>query len=96
MLRVFCSLTQGLFFGYRWYDQHQVAPLFPFGHGLSYTSFAYSDLLIKAGGAAPSDAATLAFALGNTGALAGAGACRVVTVTNNGEIFQLIVMHFLH
>jgi beta-glucosidase len=66
------TYTEGLFFGYRWYDQHQVAPLFPFGHGLSYTTFAYSELLIKAGGAGPTDAATLAFALGNTGALAGA------------------------
>ena len=36
--------ANGIFQGYSWYDKHDVAPLFPFGHGLSYTTFGYSKL----------------------------------------------------
>ena len=62
------QLTNGIFQGYRWYDKHEVAPLFAFGHGLSYTKFSYSKL-----NAAPhGDGFDVSFVVRNTGSRAGA------------------------
>ncbi len=58
---------EGAEVGYRWYAQQGHTPLYPFGHGLSYTSFAYSDLTVEGG-----DTITASFTVTNTGERAGA------------------------
>ncbi|MDR2378951.1 MAG: glycoside hydrolase family 3 C-terminal domain-containing protein [Bifidobacteriaceae bacterium] len=58
---------EGLFVGYRWYDRRKLAVQYPFGHGLSYTSFAYSDLSAEA----DEDGVAVAVRIENTGRRAG-------------------------
>ncbi len=62
---------EGIFVGYRYYDKKELVPLFPFGHGLSYTSFAYSNLNLSADKITESDKLTVTFDVTNTGAVAG-------------------------
>jgi beta-glucosidase len=60
--------TEGIFVGYRWYDTNGIAVQYPFGHGLSYTSFEISDASVKKSGKGFKVSATLK----NTGERAGA------------------------
>jgi beta-glucosidase len=62
--------SEGLLVGYRWYDAKNIAPLFPFGYGLSYTTFGLHNLSISA--ARGATAANVSFDVVNTGPRAGA------------------------
>ncbi|WP_246562233.1 beta-glucosidase [Streptomyces roseirectus] len=59
------AYTEGVHAGYRWYDAQGVRPLFSFGHGLSYTTFAYTGLAVRADGRGGVEAE---FTVVNTGA----------------------------
>jgi beta-glucosidase len=67
--------TEGIFVGYRHFDKSGIKPLFPFGYGLSYTTFAYKNLMVTP--AAGSENATVAFDVTNTGTRAGADVAQV-------------------
>lgn len=62
-------VANGIFQGYRWYDRFAIEPLFPFGHGLSYTQFQYGDLDIDDAGRGGLD---VSFVVRNVGRVAGA------------------------
>jgi beta-glucosidase len=64
--------TEGVFVGYRHFDRSTIKPLFPFGYGLSYTSFKYSDLKITHEPGGGKDLVKISFAVKNIGSRAGA------------------------
>ncbi|HEX4703959.1 MAG TPA: glycoside hydrolase family 3 C-terminal domain-containing protein, partial [Pseudonocardiaceae bacterium] len=66
------AYSEGIYVGYRWYDEHHQTPLFPFGYGLSYTSFDYSNLKLTHKSGNSSDPVTVSFDVTNTGKVSGA------------------------
>jgi beta-glucosidase len=62
---------EGLFIGYRYYDAKELPVLFPFGHGLSYTTFAYSNAQVSAKTFRDVDGLTVTVDVTNTGHMAG-------------------------
>ena len=62
---------EGIFVGYRYYDRKKIDPLFPFGHGLSYTKFKYSNLRLSADSITPNDTLSIKLDVTNTGKLTG-------------------------
>ncbi len=66
------ELTDGVFCGHRHFDKQGIEPLFPFGYGLSYTSFEYKDLKLSASEITADDTLRVSFQLSNTGKRVGA------------------------
>ena len=62
---------EGVFVGYRYYDKKEMDVLFPFGHGLSYTTFQYSNLRLSADAITDKDTLTVTVTVTNTGDRAG-------------------------
>ncbi len=66
--------SEGIFVGYRWFDRKGVEPEFPFGYGLSYTTFEYSDLKLAS---KRNGEVHVTFKIKNTGTRDGAEAAQV-------------------
>lgn len=68
---------EGLLIGYRWYDAHDLEVSYPFGHGLSYTTFDYSDLRVTITDDGEQPRVAVALTVTNTGERAGAEVVQV-------------------
>jgi beta-glucosidase len=64
--------SEGVFVGYRHYDRSETKPLFPFGFGLSYTTFAYSNLSVAPASGSLDQSVIVSFEVKNTGRREGA------------------------
>lgn len=62
------TYSEGLYIGYRYFDAHHLTPLFPFGYGLSYTTFRFSRIGVARNGRG----ASISYTITNTGRRAGA------------------------
>jgi len=67
-----CRYDEGVFVGYRWIDKHKITPLFPFGHGLSYTTFEYGKASVDNTAISPDGTVTVTVPVTNSGNRAGA------------------------
>lgn len=63
--------NEGIFVGYRWAEKNKIAPLFPFGHGLSYTTFAYGTPVASSKTMTADGNIQVSLTVKNTGAVAG-------------------------
>lgn len=72
------TFKEDIFVGYRYFDIYNVTPQFPFGHGLSYTSFSYSGFNVST----TNRSATVSFTITNTGKVAGAEVAQVYVKQN--------------
>jgi beta-glucosidase len=80
------SYGDDIFVGYRGYEHNHTQPLFPFGFGLSYTSFAYSNLAIHEDPGATAGAYTVGFDVTNTGKREGADVAQIYVSEDRPQV----------
>ena len=79
---------ESVYIGYRYYDKAQKDVLFPFGYGLSYTTFEYSNLNVSADSIKDTDTLKVSFTLKNTGDVDGAEVAQVYVADKESTIFR--------
>ncbi len=79
---------ESVFIGYRYYDAAKKEVLFPFGHGLSYTTFEYSDIKLSADKIKDTDTVTVSFKIKNTGDVDGAEVAQVYVADKESTIYR--------
>jgi beta-glucosidase len=66
------AYSEGIFIGYRHFDKENIAPAYPFGHGLSYTTFEYANLKLSRSQIKPGESLSVEVQIKNTGSREGA------------------------
>lgn len=79
---------ESIFIGYRYYDKMNKAVQFPFGHGLSYTTFEYSELKVKKKNLEKDEGCTVTLTVKNTGDTAGAEIVQIYVAKPQSRIFR--------
>lgn len=79
---------ESIFVGYRYYDTAKKNVRYPFGHGLSYTTFEYSDLKLSAEEIKDTDTLTVSFKVKNTGSVDGAEVAQVYISDAESTVFR--------
>jgi beta-glucosidase len=77
---------EGIFVGYRGYEHSHVKPLFPFGYGLSYTTFRFANLAVRPDSAGANPQVHVTFDVTNTGSRAGAEVAQVYVSEDHAKI----------
>ena len=79
---------EGVFVGYRYYDKKKMDVLFPFGHGLSYTQFSYSDLTLDRSSMKDTDTLTVSCKVTNTGAVEGKEVVQLYVADEESDVIR--------
>lgn len=79
---------EGIFVGYRYYDKKNLPVLFPFGHGLSYTEFAYSDLTFDKTSLKDTDTLQVSVKVKNVGKRAGKEIVQLYVQDNESSVIR--------
>lgn len=79
---------ESVYIGYRYYDAADIDVEFPFGYGLSYTTFEYSDLKLSSDNIKDTDTVTVSFKIKNTGSVDGAEIAEVYVADKESTIFR--------
>ena len=79
---------ESVFAGYRYYDAADIEPAYPFGYGLSYTTFAYGELQLGASSWKPGEKLEVSIDIQNTGPVAGAETVQLYVGLGESRIFR--------
>ena len=79
---------ESIYIGYRYYDTAKKSVVFPFGHGLSYTTFKYTAVKLSSTSVKDSDTLTVSFKIKNTGKVAGAEIAQVYVADKESTVFR--------